>query len=361
MRFHRTAIGVVSALLAAVLQMRAASFPQSIVPVADATAAQGAGGGMTYGRIVRTALTPSEMAAGIDFDIALRLRNREELESRINGGKVFSRTELEAYLPTAADYAKVRAWLVAQGFKITLEADCRHAIFARGSTAQVATAFGVQMARVATTDGEFTSAITTPSLPDEIASVVAGIRGLQPHLIRHPLSQRPQELTTEDYAAITPGAVRVVYQAPATLSGAGQTIAVINDSVPNNSDLGLFWAECDIPQLLANFAVVNVQGGPGVDTTDQEEVSMDVEWTSGLAWAAKVRLYAPPHPLNSSGEAAAYTQILNDLPSNPIIHQVTESFGGPEADYDGGDSSLLLLIAQGVIDLSQRNGCGFSL
>jgi len=52
------------------------------------------------------------------------------------GGDSFAGA-LEAYLPTAADYAKVRAWLVAQGFRITLDADSRHAIFARGSNARI--------------------------------------------------------------------------------------------------------------------------------------------------------------------------------------------------------------------------------
>ena len=349
MCFRRTAFAIFSALLAGALQTWAASFPRSIVPVARATAAQAVGGQKTYGRIVRTALTADEMAAPADFDISLKLRNREELEARVNRGEILSRAALEAYLPTAADYAKVRAWLVAQGFKITLEADSRHAIFAHGSNAQVAAAFGVQLARVATADGEFTSAVAAPSVPDEIAGVVASIRGLQPHLIRHPRSPRGQQLETNSYYTITPAAVAAVYQTPVNLTGAGQTIAVIGDSVPSTSDLSEFMAECGLPQSMINFSVTNVQGGPGKDVTDQFEMSMDVEWTSGLAPAAQVLLYATPYPMSSDSEAAAYTQILNDLPSNPTIHQVTESYGGIEPpSIQDGDSSLILLIAQGV-------------
>ena len=349
MRFLRTAFAILSASLAAVLQTWAASFPRSIVPVAGATAAQGVGGEKTYGRVVRTALTADEMTAGIDFDVALKLTNRADLEARINRGEILSRAALEAYLPTAADYAKVRAWLVAQGFRITLDADSRHAIFARGSNARIAAALGVKLARVATADGEFTSAVTEPSLPDEIAGLVAGVRGLQPHLIRHPRSPRGQQLEANSYYAITPAAVAAVYQAPTTLTGAGQTIAVIGDSIPSTSDLSEFRAECGLSQTMINISVANVQGGPGTDTTDQFEMSMDVEWTSGLAPAAQVRVYAVPYPLNPNSEEAAYTQILNDLPTIPTIHQMTESYGGiePSSSQDG-DSSLVLLIAQGV-------------
>jgi subtilase family serine protease len=70
--------------------------------------------------------------------------------------------ELEAYLPTAAEYGKLRDWLAAQGFKVTLESNSRHAIFAGGTVSRVAAAFRVQMARVSTIDGEFTSAVTPP-------------------------------------------------------------------------------------------------------------------------------------------------------------------------------------------------------
>jgi kumamolisin len=285
----------------------------------------------------------------MNFDIALKLRNREELEARVNRGEVLSRAALEAYLPTAEDYAKVRTWLLAQGFEITMDADPRHAIFARGSNTLIAAAFGVQLARVATADGEFTSAVTAPSVPDEIARVIGGIRGLQPHLIRHPRSLKGQQLVATGYAAITPAAVAAVYQVPASLTGSGQTIAIIGDSIPSSSDLNEFWTLCGIPQSMSNFSVANVQGGPGSNTQDALELAMDVEWSSGMAPAAKIRLYAPPYPMDTNGEAAAYTQILNDLPSNPTIHQVTESFGSFEPSLvQDGDSALILLVAQGV-------------
>jgi hypothetical protein len=240
MRCFRVALAALGILFAALPQSWAIAFPRSIVPVGGVASAQAGGGEKTYGRLVRTALTTGENAAELNFDVALKLRNLPELQARVNRGEILSRQDLEAYLPTKADYAKVRAWLLAKGFKITLDADSRHAIFARGSNARVAAAFGVQMARVSTADGEFTSAITAPSLPDSIAGLVSGIRGLQPQLIRHPSSVLPQQLTATGYASITPAAVAAVYQTPAGLTGAGQTIAVIADSVLNNNDLSQF-------------------------------------------------------------------------------------------------------------------------
>jgi kumamolisin len=339
------------------------SFPRSIAPV-EASSTAKIVSSTTYGRIVRTTLTAEEMAATIEFEFALKLPNRDELEARVSRGETFSREALEPYLPTAADYARVRAWLVAQGFEITLDPSFRHAIFARGSYAQVSAALGVNLARVATTDGEFTSAVTAPSLPDDIGAAVDGIRGLQP-LIRHPhftksppLTQtaananrsdsiHSQQLEATSYYAIAPGAIAATYHFPTNVNGTGETIAIVGASFPTATDITTFWSQCGVSQSWSNISFINVDGGPGSNTNDQFELSMDSEWTSGEAPGAQVRIYGAPWPLTNVTEEEAYAQILGDLASFPSIHQVTESYGGSEFNGDQ-DSSLILLIAQGV-------------
>jgi subtilase family serine protease len=130
------------------------------------------------------------------------------------------------------------------------------------------------------------------------------------------------------------------------LDGTGQTIAIIGDSIPSTGDLTQFCSYCNIWPSTPRLTVQNVQGGPGSDTNDQFELAMDVEWASGIAPQANILLYAVPYPMRQSTEAAAYTQILNDLPSNPNLHQVTESYAGLEANAGNGDNALLLLVAQ---------------
>jgi kumamolisin len=330
------------------------SFENSIVPVEGAVF-QGAQPGVrmerTFGRVVRTALTPQELDASMRFNVILKSNNLDKLKARIAKGEVLSRAQLEAYLPSKEDYNEVRAWLESKGFKITLDADTRHAVFAEGASSRVAAAFGVTLARVTTADGEFTSAISVPQIPDAIAIKVAGIRGLQPHLIRHPRTRRlPHALTVPGYYAITPAAVTTAYNTPVNLTGSGQTIAIIGDAVPANSDLTTFWSQCGISQFLNNVTIVNVSGGPKNSSTGNRfEVSMDVQWSSGVAPGAKVRVYATPFPLDSTGEAAAFTQLLNDLAKDTSIHQVSESYGGIEdASVTQYDPSLILLTAQGV-------------
>jgi len=302
------------------------------------------GKGPTQGRLVRQQLTQEEMQGSVSFCCELYLQNAEELQAHIDKGHVLTEGEIGRYLPSAAAYANLKTWLINQGFTVTLEARLKNTIFAAGTVAQAAAAFRTEFGRVATNDGEFTSALVEPSLPADLASSVRAIRGLQPHLRRYHsnVALSPQAVPQ---GFLSPQVMASVYGTPAGLTGAGQTIAVVGDAIPLTSDLVQFWNTCGIAQSAANVTVINIQGGPGNSTTDQNELSLDVEWTSGIAPGACIRIYAAPAGFNSATEAAAITQILNDLPDCPSLHVVSESFGGPEGYAIG---SIQLLAAQGV-------------
>jgi hypothetical protein len=306
---------------------------------------------------VRIALTQGELAAKMRLQFSLGLRDRQELERRVERGEILSRAALEAYLPKASDYSKVRDWLIKHGFEIELDANTRHAIFVRGSNALISSVLGVKMARVLTVDGEFTSATTPPSLPEEIAGLIDSIKGLQPHIIMHRHQAAGPPAVIES-TWITPAAVAAAYETPENLDGSGQTIAIVADAIPYPEDLANFWTLCGIPQSLDNFTVVSVSGG--TNHQGDPEVSQDVEWSSGLAPGANIRLYAVPFEMCPASQAAAFAQILNDLPSNPTLHQVTISYGMPESlsDATGGDAALTLLAAQGVTCFASSGDAG---
>src|SRR5208283_5101589 len=310
--------------------------------------------GRVFGNVVRAQLTPQEEQATIVFEVALNLRNPDQLQERINRGDVLKPAEIESYLPSADDYYAVKAWLISQGFTISFESNLRHAIFAQGTVQQASRAFMTAFGRVATSDGEFSSALTEPSLPDALAPSVHTVLGLQTHLRRHhgKTVLRPA-LVPAGY--VDPATISGHYLAPASDTGASQTIAIIGDNIPKSSDLTLFWNTCVIPQTISDYTVVNVSGGPGSDMTDQDELSMDVECSSSIASGASIRLYAAPAGLTDVTENLCYSQILADLPSNPNLHQTSESFGGPEGFTD---ASIMLLAAQGVTCFASSGDSG---
>jgi kumamolisin len=300
--------------------------------------------GPTYGCVVRTALTPEETQAVLPIGLELTLQSTDELQSRIDRGEVLTPRELEKYLPSQSDYDATKAWLKSQGFTVTLESNLRHAIFVRGTVQQCTTAFNTIFGRVATADGEFTSALKEPSLPTNLTPVISAIQGLQPHLRRHhsTISLSPKDVPP---GFLSPAALSAFYNVPSGLDGTGQTIAVISDNIPLSTDLTQYWSECGLSRTLSSYTVINIDGGPGTNSSDQGEASLDVETAGGFAPGAALRLYATSYALSSITENMAVTQILNDLPTCPSIHTISESYGGPEG---GGLNGAMLLAAQGV-------------
>jgi kumamolisin len=119
-------------------------------------------------------------------------------------------------------------------------------------------------------------------------------------------------------------------------NGAGQTIGIVIDTFPNNSDLVQFWAANGVPQSLNNIQKVQVL--PGALPAPSGEETLDVSWSSGMASGATIRVYAIADAnLPTNKLDAAYQFILNELPSHPGLHQISMSYGlGELFEISGG-------------------------
>ena len=289
---------------------------------------------------VREELTASELAESLNIVVSLRMRDFDRLEARIHSGQTVPKPEMEAnYLPAQADCDRVASWLKSQGLTLTL-VDSNHTnVFARGTVAQISAALGVTFARVLAGDGEFTSAVTAPSLPEDIAGVVLGIEGLQPHIRmhapKHEMDQSDGLPSVKGY--FTPADILSAYNVPSKLNGAGQTIAIIMDAAPVASDLSAFWGAAGIPEVPVSFATIPVNGGPTASSqlTDAVEVTLDAEWATGMAPGANLRIYATASLLDSD-LIAACTQILNYAATDATLREVSYSASGPEDQAASG-------------------------
>jgi kumamolisin len=280
----------------------------------------------------RNVLTTRELEQPIDFVVSLRVRDFAGLEELVQSGKTLARSDLRnRFLPLDADYDRVGAWLAQEGFTVTLKDPFRTMFFIRGTVAQIAASFDVAFARVTTLDGEFTSAVTAPSVPAELAPVVLGVVGLQPHIRMH-VPTRTQAQVTNFSSHVTPGAIRSAYNVPDSLDGTGQTICVIMAATPLTSDLTTFWQDCGSAETQANYTLIGVNGGPAPDsqTANADEATLDTEWASGMAPGAQVRLYAVPD-LTLTSVLYACLQITYDVGPSVISY----SAAGPEGQYPG--------------------------
>jgi kumamolisin len=218
--------------------------------------------------ITRTLLQDGESAAAVRFEVALKMRNFEELKGRIAGGGRVSRQEMAArYEPLAADYEAVAAWLTSQGLTITRRDSHHMAIFAQGKVSQVQQALHVSFARVALEGQEYTSAVTAPSVPGAFGPLLVGINGLQPHIRAHKHIIKRQDMPNAlgGGASYFPKQIERAYDATSlygsNLTGSGEAIAIVIDTFPAASDLEAFWKDAGVSQSISNIQFIQVVAG----------------------------------------------------------------------------------------------------
>jgi kumamolisin len=341
-------------------------FQDSVVPIH-------AGQGLTMNGLMVNAVKPehrSEMMT-IHFSFSLPAAAQAGLEELVAKGKVVSPGDLaERYAPAAGDIEKLSSWLKAEGFEILPMPNDGASLYARASVAQIEKSLAVKMVR-ATRDGvTYTAAQDAPSLPIEVGEPVHAIIGLQPfrHANKHfrigprkaqkSLRAKPAATAAVPATNGSPpylvGDILKAYSAEGVgVTGQGQVIAILIDTVPNDSDLTEFWSANNVPVALNQIQKIDVQGSGALPAPEGEE-TLDVSWASGIAPGATVRIYASGS-LEFVSLDMALDRIVSDLANFPGLRQLSISLGLGEIFMGGADGELatqhqkfLKLAAAGV-------------
>ena len=298
----------------------------------------------------------------MEFGVALKLRNYDQMQARIERGETISRDELErVHLPLASDYDAVVQWLTAEGFVITRHDPSRLVVYAQGTVTQVQQSLQVHMVTVTANGGiNYNAADTAPSLPLSIATPVLGINHLQPfhqhhkHAVRQPLTANSPPFKVSEILTAYSGTGMGV-------TGANQKIAILIDTPAKNSDLTSFWSANGIAQSTSNVEVINVNNATLAAPIGEE--SLDEEWTSGIAPGAKIRVYASG-TLNDADLDRCLQQLINDLPTQPQLHQLSISLGLGETYISQAqfttNQQLFATIASGGVSIFVSSGDGGS-
>jgi kumamolisin len=352
-------------------------FQDSVTPIPEEK-------GITTNGLMINAAKPEhrDEVMPILFSLALPPQAQAQLEERVAKGEVVPLAELQKdYTATPADREALVAWLKKQGFEISQVSDDNTSVYARATVAQIEKSLAVNMTRV-TKDGiTYTAARNAPSLPADVGEGVHAIIGLQPFRKAHknfrmcaPSGDNRTSLA-DTVAAAARNAAREgvaipspnIQNAPPYLvsevlkaynadglpvTGKGQTIAILIDTFPTNSDLKAFWKRNNLSVTSSQIVKINVKGGH-LPTPEGEE-TLDVAWTSGIASGAKIRVYASGS-LNFVDLDRALDRIIADLPSQPGMRQLSISLGlgetylgGPQGEVAVQHQKFLRLAAAGV-------------
>jgi len=307
------------------------------------------------------------------FSLAVPKDAEDQLEAKVAKGEVVAPADLQSnYSVAKADVDALVSWLESQGFQVTHVAPDGTTVYAQASAAQVAESLAVNIVRVTREGVTYTAARDAPSLPTEVGNAVHAIIGLQPFRQLHknnrklvPRGGNRESLIAGKLAAAAPSPsianappylVREVLRAYGAdglgVSGQGQTIAILIDTVPADSDLTAFWKSNGLPNTLQQVEKINVKGGQ-LPPPEGEE-TLDVEWASGVAPGAHVRVYATGS-LSFVDLDRALDRIIADLPGQPGMRQLSISLGLGETFMGGRQGQVavqhrkfLRLAAAGV-------------
>jgi pseudomonalisin len=241
------------------------------------------------------------------------------------------------------DLARITIWLTEHGFVVDeITAGNRQVIFS-GNAGQVEDTFHTQIHRYVVDGVSHIANTQDPQVPSALAAVVVGIASL--HDFRHEsqmrsrtaLSARPQYsagsthyLYPADWATIYD--VNPVYKAGTT--GAGSSIAIVGRSNINLADVSEFRAKSGLQAN--NPTVILVNTNPGLVAGDQDESTLDVEWSGAVAPAATLKFVVAASTATTDGIDLSALYIVNHL----TTHVMSTSYGNCEQDMGSTELAL---------------------
>lgn len=239
-----------------------------------------------------------------------------------------------------ADLAQVSAWLVARGFTIDeIPAGCRLVSFS-GSAAQVATTFRISLHIYRVNGTDHLANSSDPQIPVGLSHIVVGVVSL--HDFRRtsemrnlaPLSAQPYYSAGATHY-LFPSDFATIYDLnplfTAGTDGTGSSIAIAARSNIKLSDVEAFRSMAGLP---ADDPTVTLDGAdPGLVAHDQDESTLDAEWSGATAPAAAVNIVVAASTATTDGIDLASAYIVNHSAA-PIV---SVSYGSCEQDMGAAE------------------------
>lgn len=270
------------------------------------------------------------------------------------------------------DVRKISAWLNSQGLRVDGVARGRNWITFSGTASQVESAFRTEIHSY-NVDGEIHFAnATVPSIPEGLAGIVAGTRGLD-NFVPKPMNVRktaPPRGARSDYYDgsfatdfVAPGDIETIYDLTplynAGIDGTGQKLVIAGQTDVYLADLNDFRSGFGLTQISgcttnssgvitacnsSNF-VYKLDGvDPGVSLTgDLTEADLDLEWSAATAPGAQI-IY-----VNSNDVFKSFYYAI-DQNLAPVI---SLSYGAP-CEFDDN------VLSADEIELTKANSFGIT-
>ena len=241
---------------------------------------------------------------------------------------------------TDGELSQVTAWLVGHGFAVEeIPAGRRMVVFA-GTAGQVFDAFRTEVHRYRVGGAMHIANAEDPQVPKALAGVVSGVVSLndfrhRPEMMTERALDSGPEFTAGSTHYLFPADFATVYDLnplySAGTNGEGVPIAIAGRSDIKLSDVAAFRTIANLP---ANAPTVTLAGSdPGLVATDQDEATLDVEWSGAVAPAAQVHLVTAASTATTDGVDLAAAYIVNHATA-PLV---SVSYGSCEEEMGAAE------------------------
>lgn len=234
------------------------------------------------------------------------------------------------------DVETLSVWLQSQGLHINWVSPSRIFIAFGGTAADVGKAFHTELHSYRVSGEERISASSDPKIPAALFPAIKAIHGLYTIENRPALRMDAAESNSPDFNSnsgshyLTPADFAIIYDLPATLTGAGQTIGIVDRSRTNFADFDNFRALTGSTFANPTEIVPTAYGGvdPGPAATGctsspctapagQSESTLDVLRAGSVAPGANILLVIDTE---ASGDIEADAQYL--VQTSPVPAQI---------------------------------------
>jgi kumamolisin len=272
-----------------------------------------------------------EPTTPVEVTVYLRPRADGDLAARDEpSGSIISRAELaERRGADPGELGAVEEYATGLGLEVVERDLAGRRLRLRGPASAMEAAFGVQLERFEHEHGSYRGHSGAVRLPGGLAGSVVAVLGLDDRPQAH-THFRP--LTTQPAVSYTAVEVAAAYGAPASLSGKGVCVALIElGGGFTTADLAAYFTGLGL--AVPTVEAVAVDGGSNSPTGDgsgpDAEVMLDIEVVGAVANGATVAVYFAPN--TDQGFADALSAAVHDTTRSPAV--ISVSWGGPESSY----------------------------
>ncbi len=259
-------------------------------------------------------------------------------------------TFADLYGADPADAQMVEEFAFVYGLTTVDSSLAKRRVILSGSVKQMNAAFNVQLQHYKDSSGHtFRGRTGDVHIAEELRSCVLSVHGLdnravaKPHFRMHRKKKKPAAQPT----TFNPPQVAALYGFPTNVTGAGQTIGIIElGGGFSATDLATYFKGLGI--ALPSVTAVSVDGGtnsPGGDADG--EVMLDIEVSGSIAPGANIAVYFAPN--TDQGFIDAITDGVHDATRNPSV--VSISWGGPEDSWTAASQTAMNAAVQDGVAL----------